>query len=305
MKEALYRKFTREEWQKLEKITLPNLSIEELARIESLNDSLSLQDVSEVYLPLIKLLEIHITEFQTKNNQLNRFFGQLDKPAPFIIGIAGSVSVGKSTIARLLQVLLSYSLPKLNVDLVTTDGFLFPNKVLKAEKMMDRKGFPESYDGKRIIRFLSELKSGQKQIKVPIYSHLSYDVLEEKKQTLIEPDIVIVEGVNVLQGNLKQPFFTTDFFDFSIYMDAEKALIQKWYVERFMMLRETAFQDPESYFHMYAEKTDEEAHAIANDVWHTINEINLERHIQPTRNRAKLILQKGVDHKIEFIKLRK
>lgn len=305
MKEALYRTFTRSEWKKLEKITLPDLSLAELTRIESLNDRLSLADVEEVYLPLIKLLAIHIKEFQTKNTELNQFLKKTDKPAPFIIGIAGSVAVGKSTIARLLQALLSYALPQLNVDLVTTDGFLFPNKVLQKAGMMDRKGFPESYDGRRIIRFLSELKSGQTEIKVPLYSHLTYDVLEEQKQTLVEPDVVIVEGINVLQGNLKQPFFTTDFFDFSIYMDADKELIQKWYVERFMLLRETAFLKPESYFHTYVDKTDEQALAIADDVWYRINAINLEKHIEPTRNRAKLILKKGENHKIDEIKLRK
>ena len=229
---------------------------------------------------------------------------------PFVIGIAGSVAVGKSTTARILMELLSRWPSSPKVDLVTTDGFLYPNAVLQRENMMDRKGFPESYDTGALLRFLSAIKAGKKDVKAPMYSHLTYDVLPNASRTIDRPDILIFEGINVLQSrNLpadgKIVPMVSDFFDFSIYIDAEEKLIHAWYVERFMRLRETAFKNPDSYFHRYATISETAALAIAESLWHNINLKNLHQNILPTRPRADLILQKGKNHLIETVALRK
>jgi type I pantothenate kinase len=306
-----YRFFTAEQWAGFRADTPLTLTADEVRRLRSTNDPIDLDEVRRIYLSLSRLLSAHVEASQLLFKQRQIFFSAGDVvKTPFIIGIAGSVAVGKSTTARVLKELLQRWPSSPKVDLVTTDGFLLPNEVLRRENLMDRKGFPDSYDVGALLRFLSGIKSGQRNVRAPLYSHLTYDVLAGEFVTIDRPDILIFEGINVLQTRElpkdgKAVPFVSDFFDFSIYIDAEEELIHKWYIDRFMRLRETAFRDPHSFFHRYASLSQDAALSIAESLWKNINLKNLHENIQPTRPRADLILRKGADHLIEEVALRK
>jgi type I pantothenate kinase len=305
-----YRIFNREEWAELRADTPLTLTIEDLKRLRSLNDPISLEEVVAIYLPLSRLLSLYVAATQGLFKATQRFLMAEDGKVPYIIGIAGSVSAGKSTTARVLRALLSRWANTPKVELVTTDGFLYPNAVLEREGLMDKKGFPESYDGSAVLRFLSDVKAGKHHVEAPVYSHLVYDVVPGETITVDRPDILIVEGLNVLLPNRlprdgKAIPFVSDFFDFSIYLDADEAELERWYVDRFMRLRETAFRDPRSFFRKYADLSDEAAEATARSIWTRINLPNLRENILPTRPRADLILTKGPSHEIEQVALRK
>lgn len=297
--------FTRAQWAHLRAATPLPLSEAQLRGLVGLNDPMSLDDVTDIYLPLSRLLNLYVGATQTLHGATATFLGSAAAPrVPFVIGLAGSVAVGKSTTSRVLQALLSRWPTHPTVDLITTDGFLLPRRVLEARGLMERKGFPESYDVRRLIRFLADLKSGAPEVFAPVYSHLAYDVLEGEQVAVHQPDIVIVEGLNVLQTG-SAPMFVSDFFDFSIYVDANEFDIEHWYVERFMALRDTVFRNPSSYFHRYTDLTPDEAKATARRLWETINLVNLRENVLPTRDRAHLILEKGRDHAVRRVKLRK
>ncbi len=306
-----YRFFSAAEWAGFRADTPLTLTEEDVQRLSSLNDPIDLDEVRRIYLSLSRLLSAHVETSQSLFALRKRFF-KADNAikTPFIIGIAGSVAVGKSTTARILKELLRRWPTSPQVDLVTTDGFLFPNQVLRDRNLMERKGFPDSYDVGAILRFLSGIKSGQTSVQAPVYSHLTYDVMPGQFVTIDRPDILIFEGLNVLQPRElpkdgKFVPFISDFFDFSIYLDAEEALIHEWYITRFMRLRETAFRDPESFFHRYSQLSEDAARAIAEGLWGNINLKNLRENILPTRPRSDLILRKGADHLIEEVALRK
>jgi len=303
-----YVTFNREQWKSLRASTPLTISDDELACLQGVNEKISMDEVSEVYLPLSRLLNLHVAATQELHQATHTFLGIQDTKVPFIIGIAGSVAVGKSTTARILQTLLSRWPNHPKVELVTTDGFLYPNRVLEERGIMKRKGFPESYDLRRFLHFLAEIKSGEPEVSAPVYSHLVYDIVPDQWQTVRQPDILIVEGLNVLQpprDKSLSELFVSDFFDFSIYVDAKEQDIFKWYVERFKVLRQTAFSNPASYFRRYASLSDEEAVEVATGIWKEINEINLRKNILPTRVRARLILEKGQDHSVQRMKLRR
>jgi len=301
--------FTREEWAKLRDSTPLTLSEQDLARLRGINERISLAEVAAIYLPLSRLLNLYVAATQVLHGATDTFLGTSPGRVPFVIGIAGSVAVGKSTTARILQALLARWPDHPNVDLVTTDGFLYPNRVLESRGLMERKGFPESYDVRRLIKFVAEVKSGSAEVSAPVYSHLVYDVLPNQFKVVRQPDIMILEGLNVLQaghpGGRTQRLFVSDFFDFSIYVDAEESHIEKWYVERFLALRETAFRDPRSFFKRFATLSEDQAVTEAREIWQAINGPNLKENILPTRPRARLILTKGPDHAIERVALRK
>jgi type I pantothenate kinase len=305
-----YIVYSRDDWAALRADTPMPLSEAELENLSGLTERISSQEVVDVYLPLSRLLNLYVEALQELHGSATRFLRKGDVKMPFIIGLAGSVAVGKSTTGRVLQALLARWPSHPSVELVPTDGFLFPNAVLEERELMTRKGFPESYDLMRLLNFLAEVKSGRERIEAPVYSHLVYDVLPDQAIVIERPDIVIVEGLNVLQP-AKLPKdgtaipFVSDFFDFSIYIDAADELIESWYVERFLRLRQTAFRDPASYFHRYATLSEEEARATALSLWHSINLVNLRDNILPTRQRADLILRKGIDHAVERVALRK
>jgi type I pantothenate kinase len=270
----------------------------------------SLDEVSDVYLPLSRLLNLYVGAAQGLHVVADLFLGKPATPMPYVIGIGGSVAVGKSTFARILQALLARWPNHPKVDLVTTDGFLYPNRVLEERGLMNRKGFPESFDLRRLLRFLSNLKSGAEQVRAPVYSHLVYDIVPGEELVIRQPDIVLVEGLNVLQtpdGARRRTLrtFVSDFFDFSIYVDAREEDVEKWYVERFLKFRETAFRDPRSYFRRFAELSTGEAITTAHDIWREINGLNLKENIKPTRDRARLVLRKQADHKFVEVRLRK
>jgi type I pantothenate kinase len=303
-----YRFFSSEEWADLRADTPLTLTGEDLKRLRATNDPISLEEVIAIYLPLSRLLSLYVAAAQGLFKATQRFLGaETDGKMPYLIGVAGSVAVGKSTTARVMKALLSRWPNTPKVDLVTTDGFLHPNRVLEAKGLMNRKGFPESFDAPALLRFLSDVKAGTRNVRAPVYSHLSYDIVPDGFVVVDRPDILIVEGLNVLLPNRvgRDIPFVSDFFDFSIYLDADQGLLERWYVDRFMRLRETAFRDPRSYFHKYADLTDEEAVDIALGIWRSINLRNLVDHIRPTRPRASLVLTKGPSHRIEQVALRK
>ena len=305
-----YRQLTVAEWARLRADTPMTLAEEEINRLKSLGDPSSVEEVEKVYLPLSRLLAFHVEASRSLFEVRERFLGVEEGKTPFIIGIAGSVAVGKSTTARILKALLARGPTSPRVELVTTDGFLYPNAVLESRGLMGRKGFPESYDVASLLAFLAEIKAGRQQVVAPVYSHLSYDVVPDAVQRIDRPDVLILEGLNVLQcrdlprdGRVVP--FVSDFFDFSIYLDADEADVERWYVARFMQLRETRFRDPRSYFHKYAEYDEAQAERVARELWATINRVNLVENILPTRPRASLILRKGADHAVTDIALRR
>ncbi len=306
-----YRFFSAEKWAAFRADTPLTLTPEEVRRLSSLYDPIDIDEVRRIYLSLSRLLYAHVETSQQLFRQRKAFFSADDVvKTPYIIGMAGSVAVGKSTTARVLKELLARWPSSPKVDLVTTDGFLLPNEVLRRENLMERKGFPDSYDVGALLRFLSAIKSGEPNVRAPLYSHLVYDVMPGQFVTIDRPDILIFEGLNVLQprelprdGNFVP--FVSDFFDFSIYIDADEAQIRTWYVDRFMRLRETAFRNPESFFHRYSQLSDDAARAIAEGLWNNINLKNLRENILPTRPRADLILRKGAQHLVEEVALRK
>jgi type I pantothenate kinase len=305
-----YRVFSRVEWAARRENTPMTLTQSEIVHLQALNDKLSMKEVEEIYLPISRLLTLYVEAMQDLFQGMQNFLGARDGKMPYIIGVAGSVAVGKSTTARVLQALLARWPNTPKVELLTTDGFLFPNAVLEKEKLMEKKGFPESYDLPALLRFLNDVKAGQRKVKAPIYSHVSYDVVAGEMIEVDQPDILIVEGLNVLQTGRppkdgKAIPYVSDFFDFSVYIDAEESVLEHWYVERFRALRSTAFRDPLSYFHRYSQVTDEEAQKIARSIWSRINLSNLRGNILPTRQRASLILRKGADHSIQSVALRK
>jgi len=305
-----YRVFSRSHWATLREDTPMTLKRAEVTRLRSMHDRLDMSEVEDIYLPLSRLLSLYVAATQNLFRAQQGFLGTEDAKVPYIIGVGGSVAVGKSTTARVLQALLARwpNVPK--VDLITTDGFLYPNAVLDREGLMEKKGFPESYDLPTLLSFLSDIKAGRGRVRAPVYSHLIYDIIPNEWNEVDRPDILIVEGVNVLQtGRLprdgKAVAVVSDFFDFSVYIDAEEPVLRDWYVRRFLALRDTAFHDPRSYFHRYALLSDEEATATALAIWERTNLANLEDNILPTRPRATLILKKGADHVVETVALRR
>ncbi|MDK8182612.1 type I pantothenate kinase [Paenibacillus sp. UMB4589-SE434] len=304
-KSSPYSTVERERWASLGSRMHTSVTPEQFEQLKGLNDQVSIQEVNDIYLPLAEMIHHRVMASMQLHHTLSSFL-QLDGPkAPFILGIAGSVAAGKSTTARLLQVLLSQYDSHPQVDMVTTDGFLYPNAVLQSQGMMNKKGFPQSYDTKRLLRFLTDIKSGKPNVTAPMYSHLVYDIVPDQEQTINSPDILIVEGINVLQVSREGSIFVSDFFDYSIFVDASEQHLEQWYIERFNLLRTTAFQKPESYFHRFADLQEEEAQQLAQQIWRDINLVNLTENILPTKPRAELILVKGERHGVEKILMRK
>jgi type I pantothenate kinase len=305
-----YITFTRAEWARLRaSLPLP-LGEAEVQALAGLNEPISLEEVETIYLPLARLLQLYVDASRALAQVTSTFLGSPPASVPYVIAMAGSVAVGKSTTARVLRALLERGPSRPRVDLVTTDGFLHPNAVLEARGIMHRKGFPESYDVRRLVNFMADVKSGSEEVSAPTYSHLVYDVIPDAVQVIRKPDILIVEGLTMLQRNdgpEGEPprVAISDFFDFSIYVDADECDLETWFIERFLRLRETAFRDPASYFRRYAELSIDEARAGAARVWAEINAVNLRSNIAPTRERARLILKKGASHAVDRVQLRK
>jgi type I pantothenate kinase len=305
-----YVRFSRDEWARLRASTPLTLSEGDLEQLRGINERISLGEVADIYLALSRLLNLYVAASQNLHRVSDTFLGSPAAKVPYVIAVAGSVAVGKSTTARILQALLARWPDHPQVDLVTTDGFLFPNRVLEERGLMDRKGFPESYDRRRLVRFLADVKSGRPEVTAPVYSHLTYDIVPDEEQVVRRPDIVIVEGLTVLQtsdGRAGQAprLFVSDFFDFSLYVDADEPDIEQWYLDRFLTLRETAFTDERSFFHHFAALSEDEAVQVARSIWRSINALNLHQNILPTRERARLILEKAPDHSVRAVRLRK
>lgn len=297
---------SRSDWAALGQNTELPLTEAEITQIRGLGDFLDLKEVTEVYLPLSRLLNLYVTEAQKLHDVTSNFLGERAKRTPFIIGVAGSVAVGKSTVSRLLKEMLSRWETTPKVALITTDGFLYPNAELEKRNLMHRKGFPESYDRLALLKFVADIKSGAESVAAPVYSHLSYDIVADEQVTIESPDVVIIEGLNVLQSpGQDQDVALSDYFDFKIYVDADVAYVTEWFLNRFKQLREGAFTNPKSYFHKYAEMDFDKALERANEIWQTINLPNLVENIQPTKSRATLVLRKGENHAVESVLLRK
>lgn len=303
-----YLTFGRDAWADLRAATPLTLGEDDLDSLRGINESIDLDEVATIYLPLTRLLNLYVSATQNLHKVSGEFLGTSSPKVPYIIGIAGSVAVGKSTFARILQALLARWPDHPKVDLVTTDGFLYPNKVLDERGLMNRKGFPESYDTRRLLHFLRELKSGTATAYAPVYSHIVYDIVEGETVKVSQPDIAIIEGLNVLQvGGASESAseFVSDYFDFSIYIDAEEPHIEEWYVQRFMKLRDTVFRNPDSFFRHFADLTHDEAVETAKFIWRDINGKNLRENIAPTKSRAALLLRKGSDHRVTEVSLRR
>lgn len=306
---SAYLQFERQEWCRFRLDTPLTLTEEDLKRLRGKNDVVSLKEVEEIYLPLSRLLNLYVTATQQLHKASSDFLGNLEPKVPYIIGLAGSVAVGKSTAARILQALLTRWPNHPRVELITTDGFLYPNKELERRHLMNRKGFPESYDIQTLLKFLYDIKSGRKGIRAPVYSHHYYDIVDDFVE-VNQADIVIVEGLNILQSNsardIHQPqIFVSDFFDFTMFIDAQTSIIEKWYIERLLSFYQTSFQDPTSYFHYIATMSPAEVKEFGKKIWQEINEVNLNENILPFKNRAQLILQKNKNHAVEKVYLRK
>ena len=300
-----YLSFDRAEWADLRASTPLTIRERDLVELRGINDQIDLDEVTAIYLPLTRLLNLYVSATQNLHKVSATFLGAMAPKVPYVIGIAGSVAVGKSTFARILQALLARWPEHPRVDLITTDGFLFPNAVLEDRGIMNRKGFPESYDTKTLLAFLRELKGGAPDVEAPVYSHVVYDIVEGEKVVVSQPDILILEGLNVLQVGTEANEFVSDYFDFSIFIDAAESDVEQWYVERFHKLRETIFRDPDSFFQNFAHMSDEEADAMARSIWHEINGKNLVENIEPTKSRASLIVRKGADHRVTNVNLRR
>lgn len=311
MRPEAYQTFTRAEWARLRANTPLTLSQEELLALRGVNESVSLDELADVYLPLSRLLNLHVRAARNLNGVADTFLGQPIVGRTYVIAVAGSVAVGKSTFARVLRALLARWPDHPEVDLVTTDGFLYPLRTLQEKQLMSRKGFPESYDTRRMVQFLADVKAGHAEIRAPVYSHQAYDIVPDQWQAVRRPDVLIFEGLNVLQpgvsgGSIGRPasVILSDFFDFSIYLDAEIADIEAWYLDRFLLLQRTVFQKPTSYFHHYKDLRPEEAREVGKRIWSEINEVNLRENILPTRERAHVVLSKGADHSVVQVALR-
>lgn len=305
MDDSNYLKINRSEWKELNSLLKTTISEDQISEVKSLNDRLSIYDVQEVYLSLISFLKIKYDDFLKQQGNSHSFLKLDSKLPPFVIGISGSVAVGKSTTARLIQLLLVNNFPQLKVQLLTTDGFLYPNKILKEKNILNRKGFPESYNMESLLNFLTDLKILNGPLKIPKYSHAIYDIVPNEFETIDKPDILILEGINVLQLPPNQRIYISDFFDWSIYVDAEESSIKLWFLQRFKLLLKEAEQDPNNFYYKYSQMNQEEALLFANDVWEEINSKNLNEFILPTRDRSDFIIHKTNDHYIDYLLVKK